>query len=105
MDDQRRQQLGKIIALSQDMLELARENAWERVAELEGQRRTLVMQCFRSPTEKQDTSTMAAVIREILSLNQQLTDLGKAHRQHLGNKLHTNQVGRSAQLAYRDCAR
>ncbi len=105
MNKQRKQQLGKIIALSQDMLELARDNAWERVAELEEARRMLVMQSFHTPTSKQDSATVAAVIREILSLNQQLTDLGKAHRQHLGNELRTNQVGRTAQQAYRGCAR
>ncbi len=105
MDKQRKQQLGKIIALSRDMLELARGNAWERVAELEEQRRALVMQSFHTPAAKQDSATVAAVIREILSLNQQLTDLGKAHQQHLGNQLHTNQVGRTAQQAYRGCAR
>lgn len=105
MDKRRKQQLGEIIALSQDMLELARDNAWERVAELEAQRRTLVMQCFHAPTEKQDSDIVAAVIREILSINQQLTDTGKAHQQYLGNQLRTNQVGRTAQQAYRGCAR
>ena len=105
MDKQRKQQLGKIIALSRDMLELARGNAWEGVAELEEQRRALVMQSFHTPAAKQDSATVAAVIREILSLNQQLTDLGKARQECLGGKLRTYRVGRSAQAAYQDCVR
>ncbi len=105
MDNERNKQLGKIIAVSRDMLVLAQKNEWERVAELDDQRRTLVMHCFRSPTPEQDASAVAALIREILSLNQQVTDLGKAYRQSLGDKLHTNRVGRTAQVAYLGCAR
>ena len=105
MDDERSKQLGKIITLSRDMLISAQENAWERVAELDSQRHALVMHCFRSPTPERDASAVTAAIREILLLNQQVTDLGKAHQQNLGDKLHTNRVGRTAQVAYLGCAR
>ena len=105
MDIERKQQLSKIITLSREMLALAEENAWEQVAELDSQRRSLVLQCFQAPTQKQDSAAVAAVIREVLSLNQQVSEMGKAFRQQLGNEIHTNQVGRTARLAYRDCAR
>jgi len=104
MEEKRKQQLGKIIALSRDMLASAQENAWERVAEMDAERRTLVMRCFHRPTPEQDTAAVAAAIREILSLNHQVTDLGKARQRHLGDTLDTNRVGRSAKAAYRRCA-
>jgi len=97
-------QLEHIIALSRDMLASARENAWERVAELDAQRRTLVMQCFARPTPQQDALVVAAAIREILSLNQQVTELGEAQQQTLGDELHTNRVGHTAKVAYQRCA-
>jgi hypothetical protein len=105
MDSQRSQQLNDIIDLSREMLFRARENAWQRVGELEEQRRSLVALCFRHTTVEQDAPEVAASIREILRLNQEVTELGKKHQQTLGADIQTNKVGRSAQAAYRSCAR
>ncbi len=97
-------QIEEAIALSRDMLAAAQENAWERVAEIDAQRRMLVMQCFHRPTPEQDASAVATAIREILALNHHITKLGKVQRQVLGDKLHTNRMGRIAQEAYLRCA-
>ena len=105
MDIQRSQQLRDIIELSTEMLKLAHEQEWSQVAELEEKRRLLVMACFRQPTPEQDAPEVAAAIREILVLNQEVTALGKECQQQLGSEMHTNRVGRAAQTAYLNCSR
>lgn len=105
MDSQRDQQLNDITDLSREMLLRAQENAWERVGELEEQRRSLVVLCFQHKTAEQDAPDVAALIREILRLNQEVTELSKKHQQVLAADIHTNRVGRSAQAAYQGCTR
>lgn len=105
MDDERSKQLGKIIALSRDMLVLAQKNEWECVAELDGQRRALVMQCFQSTAPDQDAPAVAAAIKETLSLNQQVADLGAQQLATVSGHIRTQQLGRTAGQAYSRCAR
>jgi len=48
---------------------------------------------------------VAAVIKEILRLNRQITDLGKRYQDQLGTEIHSNKLGRTASAAYLGCAR
>jgi len=104
METRRSAQLKDIIALSQQMLESARALQWDSVAELEGRRKELVMQCFRCPTSEQDAPAVAACIREILSLNQEITLLGGDCRGRLAAEIHTQQIGRAVSAAYLSCS-
>jgi hypothetical protein len=105
MDTERSEQLEKILLLSKDMLAKAGDHEWELVAEIEARRRELVMRCFQQPAQQQDTGEVTAAIKEILRLNQEITDLGKCYQDQLGTEIHTNKVGRTASAAYLGCAR
>lgn len=105
MDIQRSQQLKDIIVMSKQMLTLAKNREWEQVTELEEKRRVLVLQCFQQPTSEQDSPEVAASIREVLRLNQEVTELGKQSREELGGELRTNITGRTAQAAYQAYSR
>ena len=105
MDISRSQQLMDIIELSKDMLSKAQANEWELVAELETRRKTLVTRCFQQPASGQDAPEVAAAIKEILSLNQQVTQLGQKYQEQIGCDIHTSKVGRNASAAYLGCAR
>ncbi len=105
MDSQRSQQFRDIIEISRKMLVQAQQDAWERVGELEARRRTLVAQCFQHTTVEQDAPEVAASVREILQLNEEVAALGRKHRQTLGADIRTNRVGRSARAAYQGCSR
>ena len=100
MDTVRRQQLGEIIHLSREMLETARQLDWDKVAELEARRKQLVMECFREPVPKQDAVEVAAVIKEILNLDQQVAELVKQCHTTLGSEIHTHNRGHAATSAY-----
>ena len=104
METRRSEQLKDIIALSQQMLENARALQWDSVAELEGRRKELVIECFRCPTSEQDAPAVADCIREILSLNQELTLLGDDCRGRRAAEIHTQQVGRAVSAAYLNCS-
>ncbi len=96
----RRRQLDEITRLSQEMLETARRVEWGKVAELEASRKQLIMEYFREPVPEQDTVEVAAVIKEILNLDQQLTELGKQCQTALGSEIHTHNRGNAATSAY-----
>ncbi len=100
MDSTRREQLDEIVRLSKEMLELAEELEWEKIAVLEVRRKQIVMECFQKPAEEQDATEVAAAIREILSLNQQVTALGKQCQSQLGTEIHSHNRGRVATSAY-----
>jgi len=95
-----RQQLSEIIHLSREMLEAARQLDWDKVAELEACRKQLVMECFREPAPKQDAAEIAAVIKEILNLDQQVAELAKQCQTALGSEIHTHNRGHAATSAY-----
>jgi len=105
MECTRSRQLEQILLLSKDMLAKAGDNEWGLVAEIEARRRELVMGCFPQPAPQQDTSEVAAAIKEILRLNQAITDLGKRYQDRIGTEIHSNKLGRAASAAYLGCAR
>ncbi len=100
MDRARREQFEEIIRLSKEMLDRAGELEWEKVALLEVTRKQLVMDCFRRPTPEQDSEEVAAMIKVILDLNQQVTLLGKESQAQLGTEIHAHNRGRAATSAY-----
>lgn len=100
MDSARREQLDSIIRMSKEMLELAEELEWEKIALLEVQRKQIVVECFRQPAKEEDAAEVAMAIREILHLNQQVTALGKQSQGRLGSEIHNHNRGRAATSAY-----
>ena len=105
MESQRRQQLEQVTELSRRMLTHARQLEWTQVAELEVQRKELVMACFAKPTSEQDAPEVAAAIKQILELNQEIETLGRQCRDQLGGEIHIQNVGRTATAAYLGAAR
>ncbi len=101
----RSEQLQQVIDLSQQMLEMAQGGKWEAVAELEVRRKQLVAVCFQHPTNTQNAPEVAVSIREILSLNQQISDLVRGGREQLTGEIHSRNVGRAATAAYLNHAR
>jgi hypothetical protein len=96
--------LTEILALTKEMLGFASSNGWERVAELEEQRRELVGVCFSRPTNQQDSTKVAVLIKEILQINNQIAELGRKHLGSLGSEIHIGAVGKAARTAYLNCA-
>lgn len=105
MDAQRKQQFKTIFCLSKDMLDRAREDDWDAVSDLESRRRSLVTSGFIQPVSAHDGVETAAIIKEILNINQTIEDLARKRRDALGHDLQAGQTGKAATAAYRACAR
>ena len=105
MNQSRKRQIDLIIELSKRMLHNARCGDWDSVAEVDEERRHLVMQCFRQAAAESDAAATASAIRQILSLNDELVELGKQRRGALGGDIQVAKVGRTAKSAYLGCAR
>ena len=86
------------------MLAEAKGNNWDQVAELEAGRRDLVMECFQEVTSPQDVPEVAATIRDVLHLNQEIAELARAHQETLGTDIQNNRKGRAARAAYLGCS-
>lgn len=100
MDSVRHEQLKEIVRLSREMLDRAGRLEWDKIAPLEARRKQLVMECFREPTQESDATEVAVAIKEILSLNHQVTELGKQCQAQLGTEIHVHNRGRAATSAY-----
>ena len=105
MHSKRSQQLEQILLLSQDMLTKAADHEWGLVAEIEARRRDMLTRCFQQAAQQQQGGEVEAAIKEILRLNQEISDLGKRYRDQLGSEINTNKLGRAASAAYLGCAR
>ena len=105
MHSDRTRQLVEIIGLSKEMLANARDHDWQRVTELEVARKALVVSCFQLPTATgQDAPEVAAAIKEILRLNQDVSEIGRRYKEELVGEIRTNNIGRAAKAAYQNCA-
>ena len=104
MNSDRTRQLVEIIGLSKEMLAKARDHDWQRVTELEVARKALVVSCFQQPAVDQDVPEVAAAIKEILRLNQDVSEIGRQYKEELVGEIRTNNIGRAAKAAYQNCA-
>jgi hypothetical protein len=85
------------------MSDKARDGVWQEVTELEAVRRKKVETFFATPVTDTDSADVAAAIREVLRLNQTVTELGIQARENLGNACRLQQVGNKARRAYSEC--
>ena len=58
------------------------------------------MACFSQPVPAHDGVETAAIIKEILIINQMIEDLARKRRDALGNDLQTSQTAKAATAAY-----
>lgn len=64
--------LAKVLNCTQDMLSLAEEGQWEKVAALELSRRDELNACFARQVPVQDAQLMAEAVAALLHLNEEL---------------------------------
>lgn len=105
LEPSRKQQLDAIVQMSIDMLDLARDQVWEKLEQLEVLRRDLVGTCFQSPAAADEAQMMADYISRILDINREITVLTEAGRQEAGQRVHSLGTAKQAHRAYSQHAR
>ena len=92
--------LQQLIALSDTMLQKAREQAWDELFELEQQRREVMQLFFLQGVAAADARAVAAGIELIMARDRDLMDLATATRDELAQTLQKMDQGKKAVKAY-----
>lgn len=69
------ERLAHVLTVTRDMLNLAGEGDWDRVAELERERRDDLAQCFAEPVSDENGELVAEALAVMLHLNEELMSL------------------------------
>lgn len=93
-------QLVDILDRTTSMLEAAASDDWQRVIDLESERRPLLVNLLPAPSSPSAAALMANCIEQILQADARIIELGKRSHQGLAAELGTINRGRSAQQAY-----
>lgn len=75
------QRLANVLNTTRDMLELAGEGEWDRVAELERERRDDLAKCFDTPISEEHGELVAEALAVMLHLNEELMALLSSARE------------------------
>ena len=94
-----RQLLDEALALSREMLTLGEQGEWERVIELEPQRREMLHRAFARQGPLNETD--AGRIRDILKLDKSLIQCGIQARDAVAGELSQMRLGKKVAQAYR----
>lgn len=74
-DAARARSLADILMMTEDMVEAARNNEWDKVTKMEERRRNALAECFRSPVPEEHTELFSAALAAMLHLNEELIAL------------------------------
>lgn len=69
------QRLAGVLSMTRDMLEFANAGDWDRVAQLERERRDDLQQCFDQPVDADHGELVAEALAVMLHLNDELMGL------------------------------
>jgi len=93
-------ELETLVTQSRRIYELAVDEEWEKVAELESERQCLIEKCFSSKATFEEPEMAARYIQEIIDLDKKVIAMGVDAQKVLGNALGDLQRGRQATQAY-----
>jgi hypothetical protein len=69
------ERLAQVLSVTRDMLEHARQGAWDEVAQLEQTRRSDLQHCFAHPVDAEHGELVAEALAVLLHLNEELMSL------------------------------
>lgn len=102
MDAARSKQMAHIRSLSEQMLKLAQDDAWETLADIEPQRRDLIMKFFERPAGEDEAAEIAATIQDVLEIDKEIIARGRQGRDAIRRELNQIAHGRLAVRAYNE---
>ena len=89
--------LANVLTMTQFMLERARKEEWDTVADLEGERRELLNECFATAVAPEHSEIFSEALAAMLHLNEELVSLLDAAKAEAAAK-HAGQVTTHRQL-------
>ena len=94
------QDLSAALAVTERMLGVAKDDDWQKLAELETSRRGLIQAAFSSPVPPADAALVADLIGRIQAANKDLVGFSSESRDRIAGALSTLAAGRRARSAY-----
>lgn len=97
--------IASFIAISEQMLELAKAGAWEEVTSLESDRRPKLEKFFNSLDQSErnkNSEQLRQAIERILSLDEEIIALGQECKTEAAKYFQQSQSARKATAAYQD---
>lgn len=88
------------LAISRRMLEAARNMEWDALPALDEERNRLLRPLFEGPIDPQQAQRLAAVLKQMLGINDQLVTLGRQELDRYAAALKDLGTGRRAVAAY-----
>ena len=104
MDKNKESELKQFLDISQQMLELAKNNNWEDFSDLEIDRKK-IMQSFFETKNSADNSQHSSdkveqVIKNVLSINEKIEQLAQKEKVTIGQQLHDLKKKQNVHSAY-----
>ncbi|HHS83571.1 MAG TPA: flagellar protein FliT [Gammaproteobacteria bacterium] len=100
MDSLRQNQLRQLLALTEGILQDAKQKEWESMMEKEQARRTLMEEFFQQESTIQETVQIEEVARQIMSLDKKIIAMAEAGKLEILKKMRNLSAGQNAVDAY-----
>lgn len=78
--------LASILLITQEMLELARDEDWSKVTVLEEERRNLLVTCFTNPIPESQSQLFSEALAAMLQMNEEMIGLLEAAKANVAIK-------------------
>ena len=78
--------LASILLMTQEMLQLARDEDWSKVTNLEEERRNLLASCFASPIPEEQSQLFSEALAAMLQMNEEMIGLLEAAKANVAIK-------------------
>jgi hypothetical protein len=92
-------QLARVLVISNEMLLSAQRHEWDRVTEMEEQRRTALSACFAAPVLEEHSELFSEALAAMLHMNEELIALLESAKDEVAIK-RTDQVRTSKSLGH-----
>jgi len=94
---------GKVLRLTQRMLEMAEQGEWEALGQLEQERSRSLDSLFQHPQIPDALHTIAQALQHVVELDRQCIALGQQARDAMAAELNLQAQGERAVRTYLDC--
>ena len=103
--EEREEAAQRLLALTREMLELARAGEWPLFAQREQQRQEISQALFATPVPREAAPVVADCIRRVLDMDQELITQAEEGREQAARAMKETQKGKQAADAYRRFSR
>lgn len=100
MDKAREITLNQFLDISREMLKSADNNDWEKLPDLEQERKRLMQPFFESNITFSDSKKVEQTIKGVLQINTEIEQLAQKEKVSIGQQLHGMKKKQNVQSAY-----